>query len=212
MAGISSSASSSCASYSSFGDVSVKSTRPCIKFLCSYGGKILPRYPDGKLRYAGGYTRVAVGRSISFSELQVKLRELCGWGGTVSLRCQLPTEDLDALVSVTSDDDLADLVEEYDIASRDRLSPLKIRAFLLLLLQNQSHHPSEPTASAMSPCTRPGIFAPTAMAAHEHQTVSCVTSAACYRCHLGKKEEHIKAYGTENYIDANEKRFLVTDD
>ncbi|CAL9776978.1 unnamed protein product [Musa acuminata subsp. burmannicoides] len=30
------------------------------------------------------------------------------------------------------------------------------------------------------------------MAAHEHQTVSCVTSAACCRCHLGKKEEHIK--------------------
>ncbi|XP_018685094.1 protein PAL OF QUIRKY isoform X1 [Musa acuminata AAA Group] len=185
---------SSSASYSSFGDVSVKSTGPCIKFLCSYGGKILPRYPDGKLRYVGGYTRVvAIGRSISFSELQVKLRELCGWGGTVSLRCQLPTEDLDTLVSVTSDDDLADLVEEYDVASRDRPSPLKIRAFLLLLLlQNQSHHPSEPTASAMSSCTRAGIFASTAMAAHEHQTVSCVTSAACCRCHLGKKEEHIK--------------------
>ncbi|XP_064977623.1 uncharacterized protein LOC135619488 isoform X6 [Musa acuminata AAA Group] len=61
-------ATSSSASYSSFGDVSVKSTGPCIKFLCSYGGKILPRYPDGKLRYVGGYTRVvAVGRSISFS-------------------------------------------------------------------------------------------------------------------------------------------------
>lgn len=38
-----------------------------IKFLCSYGGKILPRYPDGKLRYLGGQTRVlAVDRSISF--------------------------------------------------------------------------------------------------------------------------------------------------
>lgn len=131
----------------------------------------------------------------------MKLRELCGWGGTVSLRCQLPTEDLDTLVSVTSDDDLADLVEEYDVASRDRPSPLKIRAFLLLLLlQNQSHHPSEPTASAMSSCTRAGIFASTAMAAHEHQTVSCVTSAACCRCHLGKKEEHIKVYRTENYV------------
>lgn len=39
-----------------------------IKFLCSYGGKILPRHPDGKLRYVGGETRVlAVDRSISFS-------------------------------------------------------------------------------------------------------------------------------------------------
>ena len=41
-----------------------------IKFLCSYGGKILPRYTDGTLRYAGGLTRVlAVDRSISFTGL-----------------------------------------------------------------------------------------------------------------------------------------------
>jgi hypothetical protein len=55
---------------------------------------------------------------------------MCGWDDDVSLRCQLPSEDLDALVSVTSDDDLANLREEYDAASKDRLQPLKIRAFL----------------------------------------------------------------------------------
>lgn len=39
-----------------------------LKFLCSYGGKILPRYPDGKLRYRGGETRLlAVKKSISFA-------------------------------------------------------------------------------------------------------------------------------------------------
>jgi hypothetical protein len=54
---------------------------------------------------------------------------MCGWEA-VSLRCQLPTEDLDALVSVTSKDDLSNLLEEYDAASRDRLQPLKVRAFL----------------------------------------------------------------------------------
>ncbi|KAF8040764.1 hypothetical protein BT93_B2864 [Corymbia citriodora subsp. variegata] len=97
-----------------------------VKFLCSYGGKILPRHPDGKLRYVGGETRVlAVDRSISFSELMLKMGELCG--AAVSLRCQLPTEDLDALISITSDEDLANLVEEYD---RSPSSSLKIRAFL----------------------------------------------------------------------------------
>ncbi|XP_043723204.1 uncharacterized protein LOC122670406 [Telopea speciosissima] len=110
-----------------------------IKFLCSYGGKILPRHPDGKLRYVGGETRVlAVDRSTPFAELLVKLGELCGC--SVNLRCQLPTEDLDALVSVTSDEDLANLIEEYDRASMCRekespavsSSPLKIRAFLSL--------------------------------------------------------------------------------
>lgn len=99
-----------------------------IKFLCSYGGKILPRHPDGKLRYVAGETRVlAVDRSISFSELMSKMGELCG--AAVSLRCQLPTEDLDALISITSDEDLVNLVEEYD---RSPPSSLKIRAFLFL--------------------------------------------------------------------------------
>lgn len=45
-----------------------------IKFLCSYGGKILPRYPDGKLRYHGGHTRIlSVHRSISFSGPYINL-------------------------------------------------------------------------------------------------------------------------------------------
>ncbi|KAK1438184.1 hypothetical protein QVD17_03989 [Tagetes erecta] len=103
-----------------------------IKFLCSYGGKILPRHPDGMLRYYGGQTRVlAVDRSLSFHELLVKLGELCGT--PVTLRCQLPTEDLDALVSITSDEDLANLIEEYDrTGGVQSSSNLKIRAFLSL--------------------------------------------------------------------------------
>ncbi|KAJ0237895.1 hypothetical protein HA466_0244220 [Hirschfeldia incana] len=103
-------------------------TNSPIKFLCSYGGKILPRYPDGKLRYNGGHTRVlAVPRPVSFSELSSKMAEMCG--STVTIRCQLPTEDLDALVSVTSDEDLANLIEEYDLVSSS--SPMKkIRTFL----------------------------------------------------------------------------------
>ncbi|XAR48105.1 hypothetical protein NMG60_11030819 [Bertholletia excelsa] len=96
-----------------------------IKFLCSYGGRIHPRLSDGKLRYHGGETRVlSVDRSISFAELLVKLGELCG--SSVMLRCQLPTEDLDALVSITSDEDVANLIEEYDRAAVS----IKIRAFL----------------------------------------------------------------------------------
>ncbi|XP_061372740.1 protein PAL OF QUIRKY-like [Gastrolobium bilobum] len=112
-----------------------------IKFLCSYRGKILPRYPDGKLRYLGGQTRVlAVDRTIQFSELLSKLEELCG-SSVRHLRCQLPAEDLDALVSITSDEDLANLIEEYD---RVMSPPLKIRAFLSppRSLNKLSAHPS----------------------------------------------------------------------
>ncbi|OIW10595.1 hypothetical protein TanjilG_15967 [Lupinus angustifolius] len=105
------------------------SPKSTIKFLCSYGGRILPRYPDGKLRYFGGHTRVlAVDRTISFSELLLKLQELCGTS-VRHLRCQLPTEDLDALVSITSDEDLANLIEEYDHAASPSAS-MKIKVFL----------------------------------------------------------------------------------
>lgn len=60
------------------------------------------------------------------TELASKMAEMCG--STVTIRCQLPTEDLDAPVSVTSDEDLANLIEEYDLVSSS--SPMKIRVFL----------------------------------------------------------------------------------
>ncbi|XP_047963021.1 uncharacterized protein LOC125207639 isoform X1 [Salvia hispanica] len=122
-----------------------------LKFLCSYGGRIIPRYPDGKLRYHGGDTRVlSVDRSISFSELMVKMRELCGH--TVNLRCQLPTEDLDALVSITSDEDLVNLLEEYDrVAASSPLASPKIRAFLSVPKSTKkSSSPSSSSASSSS--------------------------------------------------------------
>ncbi|KAM4115331.1 hypothetical protein ACJW30_04G140900 [Castanea mollissima] len=106
-------------------------TADTIKFLCSYGGKILPRYTDGALRYAGGLTRVlSVDRSISFTELMVRLGEFCG--SSVNLRCQLPTGDLETLISITSDEDLTNVIEEYDRAFSSSMNnrPLKIRAVL----------------------------------------------------------------------------------
>ncbi|WVZ18329.1 hypothetical protein V8G54_005651 [Vigna mungo] len=101
-----------------------------IKLLCSYGGKIRPRTTDGELRYVGGHTRVlTVHRSISFSELMVKLTEFCG--SSVILKCQLPKGDLETLISITNDEDLANIIEEYDRASLKLAHPMKIKAVLL---------------------------------------------------------------------------------
>lgn len=102
-----------------------------LKFLYSYGGRILPRPADGKLRYVGGETRVfAADRSITFAELVTKMTEILG--SSVALKFQLPTEDLDALVSIKSDEDLENLLEEYE-----RLE-VKVRAFLFPLNPNAS--------------------------------------------------------------------------
>ncbi|XP_021815433.1 uncharacterized protein LOC110757974 [Prunus avium] len=74
-----------------------------VRFMCSFGGKILPRPHDNQLRYVGGDTRiVAVHRAASFSSLLTKLSKLSGLSN-VTVKYQLPNEDLDALISVKSE-------------------------------------------------------------------------------------------------------------
>ncbi|CAH2043731.1 unnamed protein product [Thlaspi arvense] len=120
-------------------DVNEKNSGSSLKFLCSYGGKIFPRSTDGRLRYVGGHTRVlSVDRSISFEELVKKLCEFCGY--SVDLRCQLPNGDLETLISVKSEEDLANIVEEYD-----RVSGAKIRA---VLSPPRSHRHESPSSSS----------------------------------------------------------------
>ncbi|XP_062078612.1 uncharacterized protein LOC133783093 isoform X2 [Humulus lupulus] len=102
---------------------------PRVKFLCSFLGSILPRPQDGKLRYVGGETRiVSVPRDICFDELMNRMREL--YDGAAVLKYQQPDEDLDALVSVVNDDDVTNMMEEYDkLGSGDGFTRLRIFLF-----------------------------------------------------------------------------------
>lgn len=102
---------------------------PRVKFLCSFSGSILPRPQDGKLRYVGGETRiVCVPRDISYEELMAKMREM--YEGAMVLKYQQPDEDLDALVSVVNDDDVVNMMEEYDkMDSGDGFTRLRIFLF-----------------------------------------------------------------------------------
>ncbi|KAH9626906.1 hypothetical protein KSS87_014967 [Heliosperma pusillum] len=132
------------------------STSDTVKFLCSYGGKIIPRPSDGQLRYVGGLTRlISVPRSITFSELAEKLQELCGFGAT--LRCQLPTEDLDILVTIKSDEDLANVIEEYVKASENSGKEMKIRAILSPLKSHFLTSASTPASPVSSPRSSPDL-------------------------------------------------------
>ncbi|KAL5993315.1 hypothetical protein ACLOJK_014239 [Asimina triloba] len=94
-----------------------------IKFMCSHGGKILPRPIDGQLKYVGGDTRVIA--------LMKKLNSL--FEGDLVLKYQLAPEDLDALVSVTCDEDLKHMMDEYDrydAKLSGNSSAPRLRAFL----------------------------------------------------------------------------------
>ncbi|XP_010942161.1 RAF-like serine/threonine-protein kinase PRAF isoform X1 [Elaeis guineensis] len=101
-----------------------------LKFLCSFGGKILLRPSDGSFRYVGGHTRIiSVRKDVSLAELTSKMSEV--FGGPAVVKYQLPGEDLDALISVSCPEDLVNMMEEYDkLASISPHGSAKLRVFL----------------------------------------------------------------------------------
>ncbi|KAI4344231.1 hypothetical protein L6164_011481 [Bauhinia variegata] len=110
------------------GDDSVSGKK--IKFLCSYGGKILPRPSDGMLRYVGGQTRIiSFRRDVSFNELAQKMADT--YGQPVVIKYQLPNEDFDALISVSCPDDLENMLDEYaKLIEQSPDGSAKLRIFL----------------------------------------------------------------------------------
>ncbi|KAJ6307617.1 hypothetical protein OIU76_017417 [Salix suchowensis] len=100
-----------------------------MKFLCSFGGRVLPRPNDGKLRYVGGETRIiSIRKNVTWGELAKKTFAICAHSHTI--KYQLPGEDLDALVSVSSDEDLYHLIEEYQELERNG-GTQRLRIFLV---------------------------------------------------------------------------------
>lgn len=114
------------------------STGKKVKFLCSFGGKILPRPSDGMLRYVGGQTRIiSVKRDVSFNDLVQKMQDT--YGQPVVIKYQLPEEDLDALVSVSCSDDLENMMDEYEkLIERSSDGSAKLRVFLFSVLELDS--------------------------------------------------------------------------
>lgn len=98
-----------------------------LKLLCSYGGTILPRPSDRKLRYVGGETHIlSISKDISWVELKQKTYSLCN--EPHSIKYQLPGEDIDALVSVSSDEDIQNMMEECKVLDG---GSQKLRMFLI---------------------------------------------------------------------------------
>ncbi|XP_020575306.1 serine/threonine-protein kinase STE20-like isoform X2 [Phalaenopsis equestris] len=83
-----------------------------VKFLCSFGGKIMARPGDAKLRYVGGETRIiSIKKNLSWKEFMHKTFNICD--APHIIKYQLPGEDLDSLISVSSEEDLQNMMDEY---------------------------------------------------------------------------------------------------
>ncbi|XP_009603644.1 RAF-like serine/threonine-protein kinase PRAF [Nicotiana tomentosiformis] len=104
------------------------STSGKLRCLCSFGGRIMPRPSDGKLRYVGGDTHlIRVSKDVSYEELMQKMLMIYNQAHTI--KYQLPGEDLDALVSVSCDEDVQNMIEECNGLEGD--GSQKLRIFLL---------------------------------------------------------------------------------
>ncbi|XP_009768415.1 uncharacterized protein [Nicotiana sylvestris] len=109
-----------------------------LKAMCSFGGKVLSRPSDGKLRYVGGETRVIrIRKDITWNELWQKAVVI--YDLTHIIKYQLPGEDLDALVSVSCDEDLQNMLEECDVLE-DGDTSKKLRIFLCSIADLDDAH------------------------------------------------------------------------
>ncbi|CAD5164425.1 unnamed protein product [Musa acuminata subsp. malaccensis] len=122
-----------------------------LRLMCSYGGRIVPRPTDKTLCYLGGETRiVVVDRHSSLSDLSAKLSRTHLRGRPFSLKYQLPNEDLDSLISVATDEDLENMIDEYDrilTAASTGTSGGSNRSSRLRLFLFPSKPESSPTSS-----------------------------------------------------------------
>ncbi|XP_055805856.1 uncharacterized protein LOC129874577 isoform X2 [Solanum dulcamara] len=104
------------------------STLTKLKFLCSFGGRIMPRPSDGKLRYIGGDTHlVRLRNDVSWEEFRQKMLTI--FNNCHTIKYQLPGEDLDGLVSVSCDEDLQNMIEECNVLEGDGSQKLRIFLF-----------------------------------------------------------------------------------
>ncbi|XP_042497465.1 uncharacterized protein LOC122076209 [Macadamia integrifolia] len=125
--------------YASSGASDSSSTK--LKFLCSFGGKILPRPSDGKLRYVGGDTRIVrISKDISWQELLQKTLSMYNQPHTI--KYQLPGEDLDALVSVSCEEDLQNMIEECNVIEDEGSQKLRMFLFSATDVDDPHSNPS----------------------------------------------------------------------
>ncbi|GMH26237.1 hypothetical protein Nepgr_028080 [Nepenthes gracilis] len=112
-----------------------------LRLMCSYGGQIVPRPHDKSLCYVGGDTRiVVVDRNSSLADLNFRLSKILLNGRTFTLKYQLPNEDLDSLITVSTEEDFENMVDEYDrlAANSNSAKPSRIRVFLFPSLPEAS--------------------------------------------------------------------------
>ncbi|CAN8291377.1 unnamed protein product [Cochlearia groenlandica] len=117
-----------------------------LRLLCSFGGRITPLPPTNSLHYIGGETRVVVvPRDISLLDFfELLSSKFILSNRSFAIKYRLHGFDIDSLITVDNDDDLQNMILEYDFDLSRRL-----RLFLFPLNQTESIR-SEPARCCIS--------------------------------------------------------------
>ncbi|KAH0454142.1 hypothetical protein IEQ34_016066 [Dendrobium chrysotoxum] len=101
-----------------------------VKLCCKFGGKLMPRLSDGALHYVGGRTRIMVFlRDITLQDFYCKMEDT--YGGPVVICYKLYDQALHTLVSITSSEDLDNMMEECDcLLEGSEYESAKLQVFL----------------------------------------------------------------------------------
>ncbi|KAF8026844.1 hypothetical protein BT93_F3360 [Corymbia citriodora subsp. variegata] len=129
---------------------------PKLRLMCSYGGRVVPRPHSKSLFYHGGETRIvtidrASAAASTLHSLVAHLSATLSVAPPFALKYQLPDSDLDALISLCSDDDLPVMMDELDrlsSSSDPRARPSRIRLFLFPT-RHESGSESAPPSSVL---------------------------------------------------------------
>ncbi|CAO2825376.1 unnamed protein product [Amaranthus hypochondriacus] len=109
---------------------------PKLRLMISFNGHILPKPHNKTLFYAGGETRIiSVTRTtdLSLSTLFSHISKLLLNGSTqnFTLKYLLPNHDFDSLISISCDEDLWNMIDEYDhLLALNSPTSSRIRFFL----------------------------------------------------------------------------------
>ncbi|XP_002518140.2 uncharacterized protein LOC8265633 [Ricinus communis] len=159
-----------------------------MKFLCSFGGRILPRPNDGKLRYVGGETRIiSIRKNVAWEELAKKTLAIYNQPHTI--KYQLPGEDLDALISVCSNEDLHHMMEEYQEIEANGGSQ-RLRIFLISSVEPDSPNSFDGRTPQHSDADYQYVFAVNAMPDVSPQKSSSGQSLASQPNQFGIASDH----------------------
>ncbi|KAH7556910.1 hypothetical protein JRO89_XS11G0010300 [Xanthoceras sorbifolium] len=135
-----------------------------LRIMCSYGGHIVPvPHKHKSFFYAGGDTRIiSVPASVAatFSAFSAHIAAALRVGYPFALKYQLPLNDLDSLISLSSDEDLLIFLEELHrlSSSPPPAAPARIRLFLVPFKQQGGDH--ELAVCGGGESTQPGLTHP----------------------------------------------------